>query len=219
MARIYIFDAVGTVLRPVPDVIRAYHLAGVRHGSQFSKDQVKRRFRTARQKYFGAKPESGTTTTNPLISSDEIEYRLWKSLVSEVFADVSDRQKLFDELWAHFASPDHWQLYEDVEACWRKLAEQGDRLFVASNFDSRLYKILARFEVFALAERSFCSADVGFRKPDALFYQEVAVGIDIRDIEAVTMIGDDYQNDFLAPKGVRLECSTSGPSCWGGPFQ
>ena len=199
MSRIFIFDAVHTILRPIPDVISAYFLGGQRHGSQFDKDEVRSRFRVARRQRFGTFVAASQTEAGSLDSSDEIERQLWLDLVSDVFSDVRPIDSLFAELWSHFAAAENWQLYDDVEPCWSKLKANGDRIVIASNFDSRLNEIVAQHETLSLADAVYCSAEVGYRKPDPLFYKAVADSFAIVESDEVIMVGDDAENDYVAP--------------------
>ena len=199
MSRIFVFDAVHTILRPIPDVISAYFLAGQQHGSSLTKDEVKKRFRVARRQRFATYVAASQTQAGSLVSSDAIEHQLWRDLVSDVFSDIQPINSLFAELWAHFASAENWQLYDDVESCWTKLKSNGDRIVVASNFDSRLNEIVAQHPPLSLADAVYCSAEVGYRKPDPLFYGTVARSFGIHDADEVIMIGDDFENDFVAP--------------------
>ena len=199
MSRYFIFDAVHTILRPVPDVMSTYFLAGQKFGSQVSRDDVKQRFRKARRRLFGTDIPAEQTQPGSLPSSDEREYQLWKDLVTEVFADVRPIDSMFEGLWEHFASPESWQLFDDVEACWQRLRQSGGRLVIASNFDSRLHEIVARHSAIAIADAVFCSAEVGYRKPDPMFYEAVADSLGLTKADKVTMVGDDFENDCAAP--------------------
>lgn len=217
MSKVYIFDAVHTVLKPQPDVIRCYFETGNRHGSSLTIDEVKRRFREARIRLFAVSHSAAQTEGGSLVSSDEIEFNLWESLVGHVFADVPEVGPLFKQLWAHFASPQSWQLYDDVESSWRRLAERGDRLVIASNFDSRLHEITKQRSVFSLVEAVFCSAEVGYRKPDPMFYQHVADRLSLRPQDEVIMVGDDFENDYKAPRlfgwqALHLDRRHGGPT-------
>jgi len=207
MSRTIVFDAVGTILKPQPDVVTAYHLAGSRFGSKLTPEQVKARFKLARQKFFNCNNLAANTPAGSLPSSDAIEFELWKKLVYSVFDDVTD-PGLFEELWAHFASPANWALYDDVAECLSRLSHRGDNMIVASNFDSRLDEIVASFPELSAFSIVHCSAEVGFRKPDPEFYRVVAE--QIPNDHEVIMIGDDLQNDCEAPelfgwKGIHLD--------------
>jgi putative hydrolase of the HAD superfamily len=200
MSRIYIFDAVHTFLRPVPDVLTAYHDVGQIHGSTISKEKLATRFRAARNARFSANFSAAAAQPGSLKSSDAIEYQLWRDLIADVFLEIRPVDKLFEQLWTHFANADNWQLYDDVANCWARLHEDGHRIVVGSNFDSRLNAIVKRFPELSVAHAIFCSAEVGYRKPDPLFYQVVADSFGITDSDEVTMIGDDFENDYIAPK-------------------
>lgn len=199
MPQIYIFDAVGTVLKPVPDVVDAYHDAGLQHGSKLTRQDVANRFKTARQTRFSTNHSALETAGGSLPSSDAIEHQLWEKLIGDIFNDVKDAKALFEQLWEHFANPSNWQLYDDVETCWSKIRDNGGDLYIASNFDSRLHEIVRQFPIFKIAKASFCSAEVGFRKPDPMFYEHIATEIGINDSQEVMMVGDDFENDFVAP--------------------
>lgn len=199
MSRIFIFDAVHTILRPIPDVVSAYFLAGQRNGSSLTKEEVKTGFRIARRQRFGTFVAASQTQSGSLVSSDAIERQLWRDLVADVFLDVQPIDSLFDELWLHFASAENWQLYDDVESCWSQLKENGDRIVVASNFDSRLNDIVAQHEPLSLADAVYCSAEVGFRKPDPMFYKAVADSFEFGASDEIIMVGDDFENDYVGP--------------------
>lgn len=200
MSRIVLFDAVGTILRPQPDVISAYHRAGIAHGSQLSIEEIAGRFRTARRARFDLNRSAEQTKADSLRSSDEIEYALWRDLIRDVFTDVDNVDGLFSELWSHFAAAENWSLYDDVEGCWNALVKLDFRVAVASNFDSRLDEIVSKFAQLNAAERVFCSAGVGFRKPDPLFYRSIATSLKLSGSDDVYFVGDDLENDFIAPK-------------------
>jgi len=197
MNRTFVFDAVGTLLRPIPDVITAYRQAGLRHGSSLDRQEVAARFKIARRRYFNCDTSAEATGSGSLVSSDDIERELWRSLIGDVFHDVVAADELFQQLWAHFALPESWGLYDDVAECLNCIAV-NDQIVIASNFDSRLLAIVAAFSELNCVSEVHCSAAVGFRKPDPMFYQHVAGTI--RDNHTVIMVGDDLQNDCLAPE-------------------
>ena len=197
MPRTIVFDAVGTLVKPQPDVVTVYHQAGIHHGSLLSRGDVTGRFKLARKKFFNCDHSATTTPAGSLQSSDVIEYALWRKLVDFVFEDVR-HTRLFEQLWAHFASPTNWAPYDDVTQCIAKLQQRGDNLVIASNFDSRIHNIINATNQLSAISTVYCSAEVGFRKPDPEFYRVVAE--QIPDNHEVIMIGDDLENDCVAPR-------------------
>ncbi|MCH2182654.1 MAG: HAD-IA family hydrolase [Mariniblastus sp.] len=199
--RSILFDAVGTIIYPDPDVLAVYHRLGQQHGSQLAKDVVESRFKRLRRTVFQSEL-TGDSTQQDLSrfefpSSQQGEKKLWQDLVQHLFSDISETEPLFDQLWQHFADPDHWRVYQDVPECWASLQQAGIAIGVASNFDNRLEPILAGLGLNDLASQVFHSAQLGFRKPDLRFYRAIEA---TWPSSSILMVGDDYLNDYLAPR-------------------
>lgn len=209
---IVLFDAVGTVIKPEPDVTEIYHRLGLKYGSSLSPEQIKHRIKLGRRRFFNvgqsaeslfAGVHSFSSDHDDLDSSEAIERLLWQDLVFEVFVDLDQPQALFDELWEHFRAPTNWELYSDVEPCLEGLSSAGIEFGLVSNFDSRLVDIAD--SVFPLSNCSyvFCSSQVGFRKPSPMFYRQVEEAIQCATGNSdtdIVMVGDDFENDCVAPR-------------------
>jgi putative hydrolase of the HAD superfamily len=207
---IVLFDAVGTVIKPVPGVIDVYHRLGAKHGSILDRHAIAQRIGAARRKHFQvgtiafpSEVHSGTPPVDPpgLISSDELELELWRRLIFDVFAELAPCEPLFQDLWGHFAQPDHWQLYDDVLPCWQRLSGQGFEIGLASNFDSRLLRIATH--LLPHAGFVFYSGQIGHRKPSPMFYRKIETALSSSESPTkpkILMVGDDYENDCAAPR-------------------
>jgi len=204
MSKVVLFDAVGTILKTHPGVIEVYHSHGLRHGSALTAAEVKVRFKVSRRRLFDLDTSATLQTAGQLISSDSIERALWFQLIADVFIDVSEPEPLFEELWRFFASPDNWQLFHDTAATFQSLKSAGYLIGIASNFDSRLHCIVSAFSELECVDFVFCSAGIGFRKPDPEFYSTVETRIQQqlgRAIhEPIWMTGDCIENDFAGPR-------------------
>jgi len=197
---VVLFDAVGTVIKPVPGVVETYERLGRAHASRLTTEEIKRRIKLGREKYFQVGTAIPVCEKIDFRSDDQIERRLWKRLVLDVFDDVQTSEKLFDELWDHFDKSENWQLYDDVVPCWTSFRNQGCLIGLASNFDSRLLSICKQIPPLDSADFVFHSAGVGFRKPSPNFYRTVEDTINRKIGPAkILMIGDDLTNDCLAP--------------------
>ena len=86
---------------------------------------------------------------------------------------------------------------DDVGATLRELKERGYALGVASNFDARLRRVMAGHAELAALERCFISSEVGHRKPSPRFFESIEKELRLPP-EAILMVGDDYENDFVA---------------------
>lgn len=194
-----------TVIETVPRVTEVYQQHGARFGSRFDASEVKRRFKAARQKLFSTGASAKDQVAGQLTSSDEIELDLWRRFVDDIFEDVVDRCGLFEELWQFFATPKNWRTYHDVAPCLLQLKQQGHYVAIASNFDSRLIPIADAMPDLAMVDDVFCSAAIGFRKPDPAFYRQVlrAVTKAIKSEPAshdIVFVGDCIENDFHGPR-------------------
>ena len=198
--RFVLFDAVSTVIYPEPDVFTAYHTCATNFGTQLTRDEVRVGFHQLRQELFDSEltPESIDFDNIELVSSDQIEFDLWRCLVERLFTDVSDSLGLFHALWGHFAQASSWRVFEDVTPCWQQLKAAGFKIGIASNFDSRLFKLCKQLSPLDQADFIACSAKSGYRKPDKRFFETILSQIDTS--ECPIMVGDDRVNDFLAPE-------------------
>lgn len=175
-----IFDAADTLLRPEPSVAAVYQRIAAAHGRQIERDVIRQRFAPAIRKHFADE-----------ISNETIDRERWQSLVFEVLQ--TDNASIFDELWEHFARPDSWRLYEDVEPTWRKLVELNFQLAIASNFDARLLGILS--ELLPAAQHIFISSALGFRKPSVKFFEAIQQELTCEPAELL-LVGDSEHADF-----------------------
>ena len=136
----YLFDAVGTLIYPEPAPADVYYAAGVRCGSRLAREEIERGFRAA----FAAE-EARDARHNGLRTDEAREFERWRNIVAAVVHDVRGpaAERLFDELWTHFARPSVWRAFDDAAPTLAALAARGHTVAIASNFDRRLYAIVA----------------------------------------------------------------------------
>jgi len=203
--KVVLLDAVSTVIHTYPGVVEVYQRQGQKFGSALENAEIKRRFKAARRKLFAVDTSAKDQIEGDLISSDTIERTLWQNFIEFVFYDVADSAGLFAALWDFFADPNNWRIYADVADCLALLKQQGHYVAIASNFDSRLIPIVDSFPELSTLDETFCSAMVGFRKPDPAFYRAVqrridrALGTKVASIDVV-FAGDCIENDFHGPR-------------------
>lgn len=194
--RVVLFDAVGTVIRPDPSVARAYHHAGCRHGSKMTVEEIHLRFREALAAQEAIDRQQAAWRT-----SEDRERDRWRAIVRHVFDDLPRQDALFDDLWDHFAAPAHWALFEDVAACWPRLAQRGLAIGLASNFDARLHGIRRALPPLDACRAVFVSSELGHRKPGEGFFRAIERHLGCRPDELL-LIGDDPVNDHAAARAA-----------------
>ena len=197
-----VFDAVGTLIYPTPDVATAYHRVGSSHGSRMSRDQVRDRFRTGfLQTETGDRSGAAGMTT---CEADEVAR--WKQIVFDVFDDLPApaANECFRELFDHFAKPSAWACFDDVAPTIAELHDQGLKIAIASNFDSRLHPVCDGLSPLDKIGVRVVSSEVGFNKPSLGFYAAALRLIDASPDEVI-VVGDDAINDVQGAEqaGIR----------------
>jgi len=192
----YLFDAVGTLIYPEPAPADVYYAAGVRCGSRLAREEIEHGFRTA----FAAE-EARDARHNGLRTDEARELERWRQIVAAVVHDVvgAAAERLFEELWNHFARPSAWRAFDDAAPTLAALAARGHTVAIASNFDRRLYAIVAELLPAVPPERVFVSSTLGFRKPAAAFFQGCRERIGLTNYPTI-VVGDDVANDLQCPR-------------------
>lgn len=186
------FDAVGTLIEPVPGVAQAYRDAALKVGLDLPAELIHQRFRTV----FGADESGIDHKTN-----EENELKRWRGIVGICLPELTESlaNRVFEDLWRHFAEPASWRLFPDVLPCLDFCRGKGLSVCVASNFDSRLRNVWEGLPgVKGQNIDLIISSEVGTRKPGKAFYGEV-----IRHFgcgpESILFVGDDLVNDSQVP--------------------
>ena len=112
-----------------------------------------------------------------------------------MFDDVPDATPAFEELWQHFARPEHWRLVDEIAHLWRSLAGQNLMLGIASNFDARLETISQALLPELDPRYLFISSRIGWRKPQPAFFASIEAQLQLRP-EQILLVGDDPENDL-----------------------
>ncbi len=198
--RAVLFDAVGTVIEPDPPVFEVYRRVGLDHGVEIEDDEIKRRFRSA----FAL--DEHDEQRGPGTTSEAIEYRRWRRIVTACLPEVPDPVSAFEQLWAHFARPDAWRVVEEIPPLLGWLQARGIVLRIASNFDGRLRAILDGLpDLEPLRTDPLISSEIGARKPHPAFFQAALNALQLSP-EQVLLIGDDPINDRQGAQEAGIRC-------------
>ena len=202
--RTIVFDMVGTLIHPEPPAARVYAEVGARCGSRLSVEAIAGRFAAAFQR------EEEADRTADWRTSEERERQRWRTIVGRVLDDVTDPEACFEELFEHFSRPEAWRLDAEVPGLLEQLARRGYALGLASNYDSRLRRVLAGLPVLRLITHQVISSEVGWRKPAARFFVALGrvVGLPLNQI---LYIGDSWVNDYEGARAAGLSALLLDP--------
>jgi putative hydrolase of the HAD superfamily len=188
--RAVFFDAVGTLLFPEPSAPVIYAEAALRHGLSISPTAVRERFVAAYRR-----EEAMDVATN-WATSEARERDRWRRIVIDTLSGVADPEACYAHLFDHFAKPEAWRVAPDAEAVLTSLRDRGLLLGLGSNYDDRLWSVLAGFpELAPVRDRVLISSVVGVRKPGAGFFREAARVANC-EVSEVLFVGDDLGNDY-----------------------
>jgi len=196
--RAVVFDAVGTLMYPQPSVAEAYRCAMLRHcGVSVSPDRVSAVIRESL---------NARSTGHDLSTSEPAEHEFWAQLIRDFCPDSKGFQACFDDLFAHFARPDSWGCFSDVDTLFSDLRRTGLKVAIASNFDLRLNSVCDGLAAISDADCRVISSVVGWRKPAAEFFAAATKELGI-SAEQTLMVGDDLLNDVRGATAAGLRAA------------
>jgi putative hydrolase of the HAD superfamily len=195
------FDAVGTLITPVPSAGEVYYQTARLFGSRLAADEIARRFKQAFRD--SERDDAVAAEEAKLVTSEQREHERWRRIMARVIDDIPDTVHCFDQLFSHFAQADSWRCFDDVPEVLARLEAEGYSLAVASNFDRRLHKVCDGFPALEKIGVRVISSEVGFRKPSRGFFAALVAqaGCDAQD---VLMVGDDPANDVAGARQAGL---------------
>ncbi len=186
------FDVGGTMIRPWPSVGHIYSEVAARHGlGHLTAASLEERFRSV----WARKPQLAETRSG------------WEQLVDEAFADLapsSPSRTFFAELYDRFAAPEAWRIYDDVPPVLERLAADGFRLAVVSNWDDRLRGLLQGLGLDSRFETIVVSCEVGCRKPERGIFDEAVRRLGL-PAGQILHIGDSLEMDLLGARNAGLQ--------------
>lgn len=181
-ARAVTFDVGGTLIQPWPSVGAVYAAVAARAGfAGLDAVLLDSRFRSA----WGRRADFFHRVTD------------WEGLVDEVFSGLVDpppSRSFFPELFAEFARPSAWRLFDDVLPILDELASLQVPMAVVSNWDERLVPLLQRLRLDRFFDVILVSYDVGFCKPSPVIFEEAERKLRIPAGE-ILHVGDSHEED------------------------
>ena len=192
MIKAVLFDVGGTLLKVSPSVGTIYSDIAAQFGVSVKSEELDRRFRVAWE--------------TQRRSNDPIDKIWWRIIVQIVFkpTPIPKFDDFFETLYQKFTDPSVWHVFPDVIPTLQKLKKSGLTLAVASNWDSRLPKLLEDLNLAPFFDHQFISFKMGLNKSDPAFYLKCLQRLNLKPAQ-VFHIGDDEENDVLIPQSIGIQ--------------
>ncbi|HUA33157.1 MAG TPA: HAD-IA family hydrolase [Candidatus Binataceae bacterium] len=213
--RAIFFDAAGTLFESREPVGHAYSRIAREHGLDASVDAVTAGFRHA----FGSAPGLAFGPGHDSSRLRHLERGWWRERVRESFAGLGefrDFDAYFDDLFAYFADPAHWQVDPEAVTTLDRLKSSGLRLGVISNFDHRVYRILDGLGLTGYFDSITISSEAGYAKPRREIFDLAlrSLGVEARD---AMHVGDSPHLDLAAASEAGMVAALIDPALKGAP--
>jgi len=195
-----LFDAAGTLFRVRGSAGAAYASVASRYGVIADADATELRFRQAFRQMpplaFGGVAET---------QLQRYEYEWWKRVVQTTFGTTvfDDFDAVFQELFAHFARPDAWELFPETLSTLTALRQRPLRLGIVSNFDARLLPICAGLGILGCFDTVVISSRAGFAKPDPRIFAAALRHLGVAPHEAIH-VGDSESEDLAGAQAAGM---------------
>jgi putative hydrolase of the HAD superfamily len=203
--QVIFLDAVGTLFGVKGSVGAIYSQIAADFGVQVAPESLEQSFITLFPRVKPLAFPKAATEQLP-----ELEYQWWRSLTGSVFQDLDcleqfvDFEQFFRQLYDYFATAEAWILYEDVIPALRRWQIEGIELGIISNFDSRIYPVLAQLGLEYFFRSITISSHTGAAKPDSEIFQ-IALQKHDCSPEKAWHIGDSKKDDYQGAKAVGIE--------------
>ncbi|KJH70681.1 HAD-IA family hydrolase [Aliterella atlantica] len=131
----------------------------------------------------------------------DYEYEWWQSVALDTFNRVGVLEKFadfatfFDSLYSHFATAKPWFIYADVIPTLEYWQRRGIELGIISNFDSRLYLVLAALGLENFFSSITISTEAGAAKPESQIFTTALSKHNCLP-EKAWHIGDSFKEDY-----------------------
>jgi putative hydrolase of the HAD superfamily len=202
--KVIFFDAVGTLFGVHGKVGEVYSAIAQKAGVNIDPNVLNEAFW---QSFSEANPP-----VFPGIDSQQIpekEFLWWENIAQNTFTKAgvieqfTDFSSFFTQLYAHFATPEPWYIYDDVIPALRTWQAQGIELGIISNFDTRLFAVIEFLELKSFFTSITLSSIVGAAKPNSKIFLSALDKHNCSPQQA-WHIGDSLQDDYYGARAVGI---------------
>ncbi len=203
--QVIFLDAVGTLFGVKGSVGEQYAIVCDRFGVQLSAESLNQAFFTS----FKAAGDPAFPGTDPTELPAK-EFAWWHAIAIQIFTQANaihlfaDFDAFFTALFQYFATAEPWILYPDVVPTLQRWQTLGIPLGIISNFDSRIYSVLAALGLKDYFASITISSEAGSAKPDCAIFT-TALQKHHATPASVWHIGDSYEEDYQAAQAAGLK--------------
>lgn len=196
-----LLDAMGTLIGLRQSVGTTYAAVAQTHGLQLEAAAIDRVFPEV---FSQAPPLAFPGLRGQALGAAEVAW--WGERINTTLQQaggVPASEALQQELFAHFANPALWKVYDDVPDQLQRWKARGMKLAVVSNFDQRLHGLLDGLGLSQWLDAVVISSDAGAAKPDPL---PLHLALEALGLEAqqVWHVGDSRADEQAAlAAGIR----------------
>ena len=153
--------------------------------------------------------EGGVASAAPLLNSDDDVYdpEIFIAYTSHIIREMGGAGPRIDEcsreIYREWAACQHFELYDDVPAVLRRLADSGLRIGLISNTHRCLASFQSHFELQGLISATVSSSDHGLMKPHPSIFTAALQLLGVAAAEAV-MVGDSVRQDVEGALGAGM---------------
>jgi putative hydrolase of the HAD superfamily len=202
MLKAVFFDAAGTLFEAREPVGHTYARIARQHGLRAADATVSAGFRRA----FSSTPGLAFGPCRDPAEIRRLEREWWYGLVRRSFEGLGEFDNFdafFDELFAYFGDPAHWEALPEAALVLQRLKDQELPLGIISNFDWRLYGILEGLGLRRFFDTVTISSEAGYAKPAREIFAAALSSLDVKAAEAAH-IGDSMQMDVVGAQDAGL---------------
>ena len=156
-----------------------------------------------------SKFEEGVARAAPLLHSPDDVYdpEIFIAYTSHIIERMGGTGPRVDEcsreIYDEWAACQHFELYDDVPAVLRQLADAGLRVGLISNTHRCLSSFQSHFELQGLISATISSSDHGRMKPHPSIFTAALKLLDVPAADAL-MVGDSLRHDVEGALGVGM---------------
>lgn len=204
LTKVIFFDAMGTLFDLNTSVGEIYQRFALKYGVKVDLNTLNTAFNNS---FKSAPPLAFGTADLEIIKQQEFSW--WKSVVENTFTQISLLEKFsdftgfFQEIYTYFGTKEPWYIFSDVIPTLEICQNQGIKLGIISNFDTRLNQLLNQLDLTDYFDTVTISSIAGFAKPDQNIFK-LALKQHNFTAQQALHIGDSIIEDYQGAKNTGI---------------